>query len=121
MKTLILLLTLSFLMNCYTYQTVNIENMNTGYDPGKTYELELKDNTKIMAKNLGKDGETYHFSTTSGKERILSADTVKLIRERTYQRGKTIGLTLGIIGGVAAVVLIGGAIALSTWDLNWGE
>lgn len=121
MKTLILLLTLSFLMNCYSYQTVNTENMNSGYDPGKTYELRLQDNTKILAKNLVRDGETYHFSMSSGKERTLSADTVKLIRERTYQRGKTIGLTLGIIGGVAAVVLIGGAIAFSNWDIDWGE
>lgn len=121
MKTLILFLTLSFLMNCYTYQTVNTEYMNSGYDQGKTYELQLNDNTKVIAKNLVRDGETYHFSVNNGTQRTLSADTVKMVRERTYHGGKTVGLTLGIIGGVAAVVLIAGAIALSNWDMNWTE
>lgn len=108
-------------MNCYTYQTVNTESMTSGYDQGKTYELQLNDNTTVIAKNLVRDGETYHFSANNGTQRTLSADTVKMVRERTYHRGKTVGLTLGIIGGVAAVVVIAGAIALSNWDMNWTE
>jgi len=121
MKTILLLLTLSFLLNCYTYQSAVTESGNSGYDPAKTYELQLNDRTKTIAKNLVKSEETYTFTGSDGKEATVNINSVKMIRERTFSKGKTLGLTLGIVGAAATVVVVSAAIALSAWDVDWGE
>lgn len=119
MKTLILFLTLSFLMNCYTYRSAVTDHTGSVYDASETYELQLNDDSKIIAENLVKENDTFTFTASNGKQKAVKADTIKMIRERKFSSGKTIGLTLGIIGAAAAVVVIAGAISLSNWDMNW--
>ena len=115
MKTLILLLTLSFLMNCYTYQNAVTESNNSVFDQTKTYELQFNDHTKTLAKHLVENGENYTFTGIDGTGKTIRTDSVKMIRERKFSNGKTIGLTLGIIGVAALAVTAITVTALSDW------
>ena len=111
MKTLLLLLTLSFLLNCHTYQNVT-ESTGNVYDADAMYELLLNDNTEITAKNLVKENDTYTFTGNEGTQKNIRTDDVKMIREKKFSTGKTIGLTLGIIAGAGALLLVAAAAVL---------
>ncbi|MGZ5210647.1 MAG: hypothetical protein ACXWB6_00055 [Kaistella sp.] len=105
MKTLLLLLTLSFLLNCYTYQSTVRDGTGTVYDSSATYQLLLNDNTEIIAKNLVEENDTYTYTGSDGTQKNIRTAAVKMIREKKFSTGKTIGLSLGIIAGSGALLL----------------
>lgn len=112
MKTLILILTFSFLMNCYTYKTVATEKNIPVIEASKTYEILLHNKTSFITRNLKIADENYVFTSYSGKKEIIPILALKTVRERTFSSSKTILFTLGIAGTVYLIYTITGLMSI---------
>ena len=108
MKTLALILSFLFLVNCYSYKAVS--ESTAVPESGKTYEITLKNNEKLLVTNLTKDSNEYTYTDKNGKTGMLAGDSVLFLRERKFSYGKTIVLVAGALG-IVTVVAVGAAIA----------
>ena len=95
MKTLAFILSLFFLVNCFSYKTVGTSN-TLSPEPSKTYSIQLKSGESIIAKNVRNDGDNYRYVAKNDQEKIISKDDVNSFSEKEFSSRKTIGTVLGI-------------------------
>lgn len=118
MKTLISILLCLFLANCYSYKNITFEKEIPNLEQTKVYEIILKNNKRVIAKDLRIENENYIFKDKKERENTISIDKVLIIKERKFSYGKTIGL---IAGSAVVVLSVAILVALSDMRLSMGE
>lgn len=114
MKILISILSLLFLMNCYTYKNIDYTNKET-IIPTKNYVLKLKNNKTIIAKELKIENENYIYKNSENIENHVPIEMVLKIEEREFSNEKTAVLA---VGTVAAIVIVTSVVLSALRDIG---
>lgn len=114
MKILISILSLLFLMNCYTYKNIDYTNKET-ITPTKNYVLKLKNNKTIIAKELKIENENYIYKNSENIENHVPIEMVLKIEEREFSNEKTAVLA---VGTVAAIVIVTSVVLSALRDIG---
>lgn len=118
MKILISVLLLLFLVNCYSYKKIAFEKDIPNLEQTKVYEITLKNNKKIIARDLRVENENYFFKNKKDEVKSIPIIEVIKIKERKFSYGKTIGF---VAGSTLIVLTVAVLVAFSDMRLSMGE
>ncbi|MFL2608296.1 MAG: hypothetical protein ACJ0O9_00265 [Flavobacteriaceae bacterium] len=108
MKKIIYLFALSILFqSCFSYKTVDYDNINS--EKKQTLRIEKEDRTKIKGKLVSKDDKKIIIKK-SGKTQTVLQENIEEIRVKKFSIIRT---AVGAAGTYAAALVIGAVVFLA--------